>query len=318
MLRKTLALITFACLCCLATAQVAALKPKSHVPPVRSPQANLEARYSALSCALVVIQSGPRLGTGFYISPDGDLVTALHVLGDKTYEAVASPPSSLFVNTQWRINLSHPLSVTIKSRTDEFSVVLDGNLQADGDTWGTDVTVLKTGKPTHCWLKIGDDKLVKTGQHVIAMGFPGLAFGSLSLYTGIVSAKLKSGLITGTSVNGQPLQQTNDFIRVQMPISTGVSGAPVINDRDEAIAVVTQAGASFPDLDQLVQLQRTKDLAGTPKNREPDPLSAVAHLAEVFHDFSSPGYGDSVPLSYLPEKTLQANRKSALFSRPRR
>jgi S1-C subfamily serine protease len=311
-LRKNLAMVTVALLCCLAAAQVTPTKRGAYstkrVPPIRSGQATLEARYSALSCALVVIQSGPRLGTGFYISAEGDLVTALHVIGDKTVE-----PQGV----GWKINLLHPPTVTIRNHKEEFSVVVDGNVQADGDTWATDITVLKTGKPTDCWLKIGDDKIVKPGQHVIAMGFPGLAFGSLSLYTGIVSAKLKSGLIMGTLTNGQSFQQTNDFIRVQMPISAGVSGAPVINDKNEAIAVVTQAGASTPDLDALVQSQRTKDLAAGGPSKEPEPLSAVAHLAEVFRDFASPGYGDSVPLSYLPAKTVQANQKLALSSRPR-
>jgi hypothetical protein len=91
----------------------------------------------------------------------------------------------------------------------------------------------------------------------------------------------------------------------------------VINDRNEAIAVVTQAGASTPDLDALIQSQRTKDLAAGGSSKEPEPLSAVAHLAEIFRDFASPGYGDSVPLSYLPEKTVQANQRLALSFRPR-
>ena len=312
MLRKNLTVVTLALLCCLATAQVPPPKrgtqSAKRVPPIRSGQTTLEERYSALTCALVVIQSGPRLGTGFYVSPDGDLVTALHVLGDKTYEAQGSG---------WKINLLHPPFVTIKNHKEEFSVVVDGNVQPDGDTWATDITVFKTHKPTDCWLKIGDDKSVKPGEHVIAMGFPGLAFGSLSLYTGIVSARLKSGLIMGTTIAGQSLQQTNDFIRVQMPISTGISGAPVIDDKNEAIAVVTQAGASTPDLDALTQQQRTKDLAAGGPSKEIDPLSAVAHLAEIFRDFASPGYGDSVPLSYLPAQTVQANRKLALSFRLR-
>jgi hypothetical protein len=309
-LRKTLATVV-TMMCSLAFGQAASRNPiqANHIfRPLHSKSRTLEERYTALSCGLVIIQAGPSLGTGFYISPDGDLVTALHVLGTETFAPGAG--------SSWNINLQHPVTVTIKTQKETFPLNLEGNLQADGDTWGTDVTILKTGKPTECWFKIGDDKLVKTGEHVISLGFPGLAFGSLSLYTGIVSAKLKTGLIGGFSVLGQPLQRTNDLIRVQMPISAGVSGAPVINDSDEVIGVVTQAGASSPDLDDLIQKQRMKDQSGL-KSTEPDPLALIAHLAGTFHEFASPGYGDAVPLSYLPEKALQANRKRALFSRPR-
>jgi hypothetical protein len=307
-LRNNLAIITIAFLSCLSTAQTG-LRPIKPPKPLYSQKRSLEDRYSSLSCGLVVIQSGLKLGTGFYVSPDGDVVTALHVIGDRTADPTTTPGA-------WNIQLRHPNSITIKNHKETFDVNLEGNLQADGDTWAADVTVLKTGKPTDCWFKIGDDKLAKTGEHVIGMGFPGLAFGSLSLYTGIISAKLKSSLIAGRTSSGQSLQQTNEFIRVQMPISTGISGAPVINDRDEVIAVVTQAGASFPDLDSLIEKQRMKDQAGlTDQSTEPDPLSAIAHLGEVFRDFASPGYGDSVPLSYLPARILQANRKSSLSGR---
>ncbi len=299
---KSLALITLAC--CVASAQAA---PHKNHPPK---QLSLEDRFPALACSLVVIQTGNRLGTGFYINADGDLVTALHVLGDKIFE----PQNTGGI----KISLVHVPTATIKNHKEEFSVKLDGNLQTDGDTWGTDITVLKTGRPTDCWLKIGDDKLTKVGQHVIAMGFPGLAFGSLSLYSGIVSGKLKSSLITGKTLTGQPLLQTNDFIRIQMPISPGISGAPVINDMDEAIAVVTQAGAWSDDLDALTKLQQVRDSSGTPPDTQIDALSAVAHLAEIVHNFASPGYGDSVPLSYLPPKTLQGIRKPSSSSQQRR
>src|SRR3989442_1073626 len=40
---------------------------------------NLQERFNDLKCALVLIEAGPRLGTGFYISSDGDVATASHV-----------------------------------------------------------------------------------------------------------------------------------------------------------------------------------------------------------------------------------------------
>src|SRR5467141_3050483 len=46
---------------------------------------NLQQRFQSLKCALVLIEAGPRLGTGFYVSADGDVVTASHVLGDRSF-----------------------------------------------------------------------------------------------------------------------------------------------------------------------------------------------------------------------------------------
>jgi len=286
-------------------AQVASPKHESrlrHLFGSHRDSDNLEQRYKDLSCALVVIKSGNSQGTGFYISPDGDVVTALHVLGNKIVERVG-------IGDQFKITLNSADTITIRNTREEFVVPIANLDHSNGDAWGADLALIKTGKPATCWLRSGDDATAKPGQHVISLGFPGLAFGSLSLYTGIISAKLKSDLLIGTTTTGQPLKATNEFLRVQMPISTGISGAPVIDDENRVLAVVTQAGAWFSDLEVLTQLQRMRDAAGNQQNNSSDLVSATAHLAEVFHDFASPGYGDAVPLSYLAKKAQQANQQ---------
>ena len=75
-------------LLCPAVAQVAPPKHESrwhHIFSRHREPENLEQRFNDIKCALVLIQSGPRLGTGFYISPDGDIATASHVLGDRMF-----------------------------------------------------------------------------------------------------------------------------------------------------------------------------------------------------------------------------------------
>ncbi len=263
---------------------------------------DLAERYQALTCALVVIQSGNSIGTGFYVSPNGDVVTALHVIGGKTYEALA--------NGTFKVNLISPLFMIVRSTKEQMIVPIE-NLENNGDAWGADVVRMKTNKPAPCWLQTGDDGLAKPGQHVVALGFPGLAFGSLTMYSGIISAKLKSDLIMGTTTTGQPLKSTVDYIRVQMPISTGLSGAPVIDDDNRAIAVVTQAGAWSSDLDLLIQFQRMRETAPNAGSTPADFSSMVAHLAQVFHEFASPGYGDAVPLRYLKKQGPQVNQQPA-------
>jgi hypothetical protein len=264
-----------------------------------------------LKCALVLIQSGNRTGTGFFVSSDGVVITAFHVLGDKIIESLPSG--------QFKITLMSPLNVTIKTDTESFPIPLSSALNSNADEWGADLAELKTGKQTSCWLKKGNDASSKPGEHVITMGFPGLAFGSLSLYSGIISARLKSDFISGFTTQGQPIKSTNDFIRVQMPISTGISGAPVVNDRNEAIAVVTNAGGWTQDLEVLTQLERMKEQTAQQQsqpNQQPqqhilDLASALAQLADLIHDYASPGYGDAVPLSYLKRTEPPPNPKPA-------
>jgi len=286
-------------------AQVKPPKRESRIRHFLRPHREVEdlaERYQALACALVVIQSGNSVGTGFYVSGDGDIVTALHVIGAKTYQALA--------NGTFNINLASPPFMTVRSSKEQMIIPI-ANLENNGDAWGADVVRVKTGKPAPCWLRTADDTLAKPGQHVVALGFPGLAFGSLTLYTGIISAKLKSDLIVGTTTTGQPLKSTVDYLRVQMPISTGISGSPVIDDENRAIAVVTQAGAWSSDLDLLIQFQRMRETAPNAGSTPADFSSVVAHLAQVFHEFASPGYGDAVPLRYLKKQGPQVNQQPA-------
>jgi hypothetical protein len=270
---------------------------------------DLEERYNDLRCALVLIQSGNRTGTGFFISADGIVVTASHVVGDRVIESLPSG--------QFKITLVSPPIVSIKTSTETFSTQMPTTLENNADQWSADLAVLRTGKHATCWLRTADAASSRSGEHVITMGFPGLAFGSLSIYTGIISAKLKSDFVLGFTTQGQPLKSMIDFVRVQMPISTGLSGAPVLNDKNEAIAVVTNAGGWTQDLELLTQLERMKEQAAAqqhpqqnqPQQRILDLASALGQLAGLIHDYASPGYGDAVPLSYLKKTESPPNQQ---------
>lgn len=291
--------IVIICFSVLSGAQVA--PPKRHSK--RQPQEeadNFQQRYEDLKCALVIIQSGGRIGTGFYVNGSGDVVTASHVLGDQLINPLP--------DGRVEIRLMQPISYTVKNSKEEFSVPASA-VSANADDWKYDLAVLRTGRIAPCWLQIANDKDVKPGQHVITMGFPGLAFGSLALYSGIISARLRSDLIAGTTIQGSAFKRTNENFRVQMPISTGISGSPIIDDDNRAIAVVTQAGAWSGELEKLTERERIREQNSqappTSLQGTPDLSVAVAQLALLFHDWMSPGYGDAVPLSYLGTKVQQ-------------
>ncbi|MGA8285831.1 MAG: serine protease, partial [Candidatus Sulfotelmatobacter sp.] len=282
----------------------------------REPE-NLEQRFNDIKCALVLIQSGPRLGTGFYISPDGDIATASHVLGDRMFSK--NPDRTI------KITFAMPALLGITNSKGERAQVASNHVENNPDAWLADVARIKTGVPAACWLQEVDDKESRPGQHLITIGFPGLSFQTLTIYTGIMSARLTTNLPTVILDTGEAVPPSNEFIRVQMPISTGLSGAPIIDDENRAIAAVTNAGGWSQDLDHLLFAFRGGAFQEPPPPPDPNQppntikftlnsMAVTAELAGLFHDYASPGYGDAVPLRYLT-KPQQQNPPSASHDR---
>ena len=317
MSRKNVMMLTIVFLCCCTSmAQVGPPKHESrwhHMFSSHRESENLDQRFNDIKCALVLIQSGPRLGTGFYISADGDLVTASHVLGDRAFSK----------NHDNTINVSFAMPTTLKITNSDgnISEVASNKVENNGDAWLADVAKIKTGSPTQCWLQEVDDKKSRPGEHLITIGYPGLSFQTLTIYTGIMSARLTTNLPTVILVTGEAIPPSNEFIRVQMPISTGLSGAPIIDDENRAVTIVTNAGGWTQDLEHLSMAFRGGAFQqAPPASSDPqppntitfsiNPVATIAELAGLFHDYASPGYGDAVPLRYLRKPPPQ-NQPSA-------
>ena len=141
MLRKLVVVITVGLLCCLAIAQVA--------PPKYGRYANnLQKRYDDLKCAMVTItweeQSSivpgngqplqilttTHFGTGFYTSPTGDILTAAHVIGNKSW----SDPGTGMI-----ISLATPEFWTIGNSKNEHMTIIHTKLEQSSDSWGADL-----------------------------------------------------------------------------------------------------------------------------------------------------------------------------------
>lgn len=273
---------------------------------------DLPQRFEEIKCALVLIESGPRLGTGFYINGSGDVATASHVVGERKFSRTP--------NGEVKVDMTVP-QLWLTNSKGERSQVPGEKVDQNPDAWLADVALIRTGAKTSCWLREGDDTKARPGEHLIAMGFPGLSFQTLTMYTGIMSARLATNLPTVILDTGEPIPPPNEFIRVQMPISTGLSGAPLIDDGNRAIGVLTNAGAWTRDLENLRGLFRA-GVFQAPPVPAPNPQNAnatgfslnlwalTAELAGLFQDYASPGYGDAVPLRYL-RKPQQRNQPSA-------
>ncbi len=307
--------VTFLLLTRITIAQVAPPKNESrwhHLLTRHRQIANFEQRFNDIKCALVLISRPGSVGTGVFISADGDIATASHVLGDRAFKSLP--------DGTYEAGLNMPAFFTITDCHGNSTEVPNAKVESNGDAWGVDLAVLRSGIHSNCWLATDDVTVPRPGEPLITMGFPGLAWGSLAIYTGIVStATLRMNLVVGFSDSQQPIKQLNDFIQVQMPISAGLSGSPIIDGNNRVIGILTMAGASTPELDALIQLNRLnafavppQPAAAQPGQRQVtlNPFSLVAQLAENLKNFASPGYGDAVPIRYL-RKGPQHSQKSA-------
>jgi hypothetical protein len=238
-----------------------------------------------------------------FISPNGDVATASHVLGDRTFKT--SPDG-------FEAGINMPESFTITDCHGSTTSIPSTNVEVNGDAWGADVAVFQSGVTTHDWLRLSPVSGIKPGAPLITMGFPGLAWGSLSIYAGIASTddKVKLDVLVGiTSDTHQGVKPKNDFVQLQMPISPGLSGSPIIDSDNRVVGIVTQAGSSTPMVDLLIQLNHAnvfgvqqppaEPIPGQPMNVNLNAFSILAEYAEHLRNFASPGYGDAVPIRYL-------------------
>nr|WP_157062476.1 DegQ family serine endoprotease [Pseudoxanthomonas dokdonensis] len=142
---------------------------------------------------------GTSLGSGFVISADGYVLTNHHVIDGADTVKVKLPDRREF-------------TAKVVGSDEQYDVAL---LKIDAK-----------GLPT---VRLGDSKLLKSGQWVVAIGSPlGLDH---SVTAGIVSAVGRTG-------NGE--QRYVPFIQTDVAINQGNSGGPLLNTRGEVVGINSQ------------------------------------------------------------------------------
>ena len=136
-------------------------------------------------------------GTGFFISPDGYILTNNHL-----------------------VEKDATVRVTITTTAGD-----DYEAKIIGTDPGTDLALIKIEARNQPFIELGDSALVKVGEWVMAIGNP-LGMDN-TVTAGIVSYK-------GRSIDTQSYQ---DFIQTDAAINRGNSGGPLINMKGEVVGI---------------------------------------------------------------------------------
>lgn len=277
----------------LPTAFVADLVVHAQSPATET---RLSDRYDALSCAIVKFSHPNGTGTGFFSNATGKVVTAAHVVYDRTF--IQNESGAIRVKVDWKPELqvaAEGQAARAVPRTDVTDSAVRLTLK--------DLAIVETGIESPCYLPLGDSKNARIGESLLSMGYPGSAT-ALTLHGGFLSSRHAAPKVGLATIGDRPIfAEEYEVLRVQMPITAGASGSPVVNANDEAIAVISALPRLWTgDLQKLIAAFQTRKGGSGILLSGFDTTQILAQLALIVREFESPGAALAVPVHYLEQE----------------
>jgi S1-C subfamily serine protease len=190
-------------------------------------------------------------GTGFFISPDGKLLTNSHLLEGKVYSFEAKTITGQ-IYSNWRI-LSVP--------------------QEDNHPIEEDVAQIQFFDAKDVpYLSLGSSKDLVEGQRVLVIGNPEGLTGTVS--DGLIAAFRKKGAV----------------IQITAPISHGSSGSPVLDESGNVIGIATAGREDGQNLNFAISADAVRD-ATTKSHSPATAHSPVTARVERRHAVATPTTG---------------------------
>ena len=238
-------------------------------------------RYKQAACSIVHIISDEKSGTGFFINPT-TVVTAAHVLTDLVDDP-GNPGNKRVV---------HPSNFLVTlPNGNGFEEHLPSIRPNDLSNLHYDLLVIPTDLTSRCYLTVGTSVGLQVGTNLIGLGFPVTASTPV-LYQGFVS---------GRGADFRTDQA--DLIRVQMPITPGASGGPIIGDDDKVVGVIDAEPLQFPDdVRRLADAYSSGNAAiGNYQIGGVDLNKAIGEITFTITQDVAAGSGFAVPIEYLKQ-----------------
>jgi S1-C subfamily serine protease len=276
-----------ACVSVIVFGSVGCAQHAPKVPIVPTPTLSYEALLSHTRKAIVAISAtSPGLqalsqGTGFIVSPNGDILTCNHVV-----TKVASNAMTYY----------DTLQVTMPDGSKVNARVTGGLTQ---NRVLRDYALLKVDLKTPNFLEIADISDVNIGDDLLAWGFP---FG----LPGPVLIKASVATTLKETVGTTDVQA----IVFQGPNNKGMSGGPVILNRTGRVVGITSnriAGIG-KELDETRQFIRSTAGNGSVTIMGVNPNAAILALTETLDKFLMSGMGVAITVDHVRAELALAAR----------
>lgn len=215
-------------------------------------------------------------GTGFFVRPDGVLLTCCHVI------------SRFTTDLQGRIRLEYSQNIQVETTFGTYpaSIIHDQN---STHPIFEDYAILRIDMEGMQCLPVEDYGRVEPGDRVLIAGYP-LGVSYLCATLGMVSAKHRSPSHINMIVN-------LDMIQIDGSVNMGNSGGPLIHmDSSSVVGIVSvRMGSIERDI---------QNLKAMPEVAESRVFAEIVSALERIDTYLNPGIGQAVSIDYAHNELI--------------